>query len=121
MKATSYEIQLFEPRPGEIYTIETTAQLAEVPRRSILRYCKRRLVSSVVDPTRDGFYFDQRGIRRLRQIEAIRKDCNDPLSSIKVILDLMSEIKQLQRQILSRSGSPNGKSQNETSTSRRTT
>jgi len=113
-------IQLFEPPLDAVYTIEATAQLVDVPRRVIVHYCKRKLLSSVVDPARNGYRFNQQGIRTLRRIEGLRPLCRDTLGSIKIILDLMDEVQRLQRQILSRSGSANGKSQNETSTDRRT-
>src|SRR5438132_241641 len=88
-------IQLFEPPPDAVYTIEATAQLVGVSRRVILRYCKRGLLSSVMDPARDGYYFDQRGIRRLRHIEKLRPLCCDPLASIKIILELMDKADRL--------------------------
>src|SRR2546430_9567518 len=36
----SREIQLFEPPPGALYTIDATSRIVDVPRRTILIYCK---------------------------------------------------------------------------------
>jgi hypothetical protein len=41
----SREIQLFEPPPDAIYTIEATSHLVNVPRRTILVYCKHQLLA----------------------------------------------------------------------------
>jgi hypothetical protein len=38
-------LQLFDPPDDAVYTIEAAAQLAGVPRRTILLYCKHRLLS----------------------------------------------------------------------------
>jgi hypothetical protein len=38
-------LQLFEPEPEAMYTIEAAARLAQVPRRRILIYYKHGLVS----------------------------------------------------------------------------
>ena len=43
-------LQLFEPDPQTVYTIEATAHFVDMPRRTILVYCKLGLVSPVVDP-----------------------------------------------------------------------
>jgi DNA-binding transcriptional MerR regulator len=118
-EAPGREIQLFEPPRNAVYTIEATAQLLDVPRRRILRYYRHKLISSVVDPIRDGFYFDQRGIRRLRRIEELRPLCRETLGSIRIILDLTDEIERLQIESLSPRHSANGNSKSESSTTRR--
>ena len=118
-KEPSRDIQVFEPPFDAVYTIEATAQIVDVPRRTIVRYCQRRLVAPAVDPVRTGFYFDREGIRRLRRIEELRPLCRDTLASIKIILDLMDEVARLNANSFSREQSGNGKSQNQMSTSRR--
>jgi hypothetical protein len=54
---TSQAIQLFEPDPDAIYTLEVAERLAHVPRRRIVVYYKHGLVSPVADPAYGGFYF----------------------------------------------------------------
>ena len=62
-------IQVFEPAPDAVYTIEAAEHLAHVPRRLIAIFCKYRLVSPVDDPANNGFYFNEEGIRTLRRID----------------------------------------------------
>jgi len=88
-------IERFEPPPDALYTIETTAHLVDLPRRTILLYCKHGLISSAVDPIGNGYHFDRGAIRDLRRIEGLRSVCRDELAGIKIILDLMNEIERL--------------------------
>jgi len=90
-----HALQLFEPDPQTIYSIEAKARLVNLPRHAILVYCKYGLVSSVVDPDRGGFYFDDKAIRLLRRIEYLRTACGISLLGIKSILDLMDEVERL--------------------------
>ena len=87
-------LQLFDPPADAVYTIEAAAQLAGVPRRTILVYCKHRLVSPLLDTA--GYSFDGNGIRSLRRIEALRTVCGDDFAGIRIILDLTKELERLQ-------------------------
>jgi DNA-binding transcriptional MerR regulator len=93
----SRAIQLFEPPEDAIYTIDATAHLVGVPRRTILVYCKHQLLSPVINiNSRDGGYrFDRDGVHALRRIEALRAVCGDDLSGIKIIIDLTKELEHL--------------------------
>ena len=91
----SQAIQLFEPPEDAIYTIDATAHLVGVPRRTILVYCKHQLLSPVINRTDGGYCFDRDGVHALRRIEALRAVCGDELSGIKIILDLTKELERL--------------------------
>ena len=91
----SREIQLFEPPANAVYTIDSAAHLAHVPRRSIAVYYKHGLVSSTVDPARNGYYFDKEAIRTLQRIEDLRTVCRNDLAVVKMILDLTNEVERL--------------------------
>jgi DNA-binding transcriptional MerR regulator len=91
----SNALQLFEPAPNTAYTIGSAARLAHMPRRRIVIYCKRGLVSAMVDPARNGYYFDKEAILTLQRIENLRTVCGNDLSGIKIILDLMNEVDRL--------------------------
>jgi MerR family transcriptional regulator/heat shock protein HspR len=95
VKAPSFEIELFDPPADALYSIETTAQLSGVPRRAILVYCKRRLISPVLGAADRGYSFDREGIRALRRIEALRPICGDDLAGIKIILELTTALERL--------------------------
>ena len=92
----SHEIQLFDPPPDVIYTIEATAHFTGVPRRTILVYCKHRLLSPIKDAANGGYSFNRDDIRTLRRIEALRLICGNDLAGIKIILDLAAALERLQ-------------------------
>jgi DNA-binding transcriptional MerR regulator len=131
-EAPSHEIELFDPPPDAIYTIEATARLVDVPRRTILLYCKHRLLSPVINAADRGYSFDRTSIQALRRIEALRPICGDDLAGIKIILDLTDALERLRSEMRSmpQTGAPGSEeettqrtkyfvSQNESKTNRR--
>jgi DNA-binding transcriptional MerR regulator len=99
MESPSREIQLFEPPPDAAYTIEETSRLVNVSRRTILVYCKHRLLSPVAAD--HGYYFDRDAIRGLRRIEALRTMCGHDFVGIKIILDLTAALERSQSDVRS--------------------
>ena len=93
---TSRWLQLFDPPTDTVYTIEAAAQMTGVPRRTILVYCKHRLLAPLFDRGAEGYCFDGDGIRSLRRIEALRTVCGDDFAGIRIILDLTKELERLQ-------------------------
>src|SRR5213075_2705258 len=98
-QARSREIQLFEPPSGALYTIEATSRIVDVPRRTILVYCKYRLLSPAPTTDDHGYYFNGNAVRTLRRIEALRTVCGDDLAGIKIILDLTAALERLRSDI----------------------
>jgi DNA-binding transcriptional MerR regulator len=94
-RAPSHEIQLFEPPPGAVYTIEATSRLVNVSRRTILVYCKHQLLSPATVTADQGYYFDRDGIYALRRIEALRTVCGEDFAGIKIILELTGALERL--------------------------
>src|SRR5437867_10532886 len=92
----SRAIQLFEPPADAVYTIDATCRLVDIPRRTILVYCKHHLLSPATVTVDHGYYFDSDAIRTLRRIEALRTVCGDDFAGIKIILDLTKELEHLQ-------------------------
>jgi DNA-binding transcriptional MerR regulator len=95
----SREVQLFEPLDDALYTIETTSRIVDVPRRTILVYCKHHLLAPATTTVDQGYYFDGDAIRTLRRIEALRTVCGDDLAGIKIILELTAALERLRRDI----------------------
>src|SRR5437764_15252647 len=62
VEAPSRALQLFDPPADAVYSIEAAAKLAGVPPRSILVYCKHRLLSPLIDAEVEGYSFDGDGI-----------------------------------------------------------
>ena len=94
-------IQLFEPDPGIVYTIEEAAHIAHVPRHAILVYCKHGLISPAADPDSCGYYFDEEAIRTLRKIGYLQTACDVNLNGVRVILNLMKEVEKLREEVRS--------------------
>jgi DNA-binding transcriptional MerR regulator len=92
-------IQRFEPRPDVVYSLETTAHLAQVTRRAILVYCNHGLVSPVRDPREAGYYFDDAAIRALQHIAFLRNHCDINLRGTRIIMELIDEVKRLQNEL----------------------
>jgi DNA-binding transcriptional MerR regulator len=93
-------LQLFEPPADAVYTIDATAHLVDLPRRTILVYCKHGLVSPATGGD-DGYYFDRAAIHALRRISSLRAVCGNDWSGIKIILDLMNELERLHSEMRS--------------------
>lgn len=106
--APSHEIELYEPPEAAIYTIEATAHLLDLPRRTIVVYCRHRLLSPIVGASDRSFFFDREGIRALRRIEALRTICGNDFAGIKLILDLTEELERLQTRLRSLSQNNSG-------------
>ena len=66
----SREIQLFEPPENAVYTLDATAHLVGVPRRTILVYCKHRLLSPVINGRYGGYCFDRDAVHVLRHMRS---------------------------------------------------
>ena len=94
-------LQLFDPSPGIVYSIEQASQLAQVSRRRILIYCKQRLLSPMADPDVAGYWFDADGLRTLKRIEELRALCDEPLAGVGLILDLVREVQRLRNEMRS--------------------
>ena len=88
------EIQLFEPPSGALYTIEAASRIVDVPRRTILVYCKDHLLSPATNKADHGYYFDRDAIRALRRIEALGLFAAT-ICGIRIILDLTAVLERL--------------------------
>jgi DNA-binding transcriptional MerR regulator len=93
-------LQLFEPEPRAVYTIETAAHLAQVSRRMILVYCKHGLISPVTEPRKRGYCFSGNAVCALRRIQKLRNVGGINLAGIKVILNLSNEVERLRSEVM---------------------
>src|SRR5438445_10904205 len=91
----SQAIQLFEPPEDAIYTIDATAHLVGVPRRTILVYCEHQLLSPVINGRDGGYCLDRVGVHVLRSIAALRVVCGLVISSMITILVLTTDLERL--------------------------
>jgi DNA-binding transcriptional MerR regulator len=95
----SREIQLFEPSSDAVYTVEEAAHFADVPPRTILVYCRHRLLLPVINVSDRSYSFDCESIRSLRRIETLRTICGNDFAGIKIILDLTNELEYLRSEV----------------------
>ncbi|MEN6335853.1 MAG: MerR family transcriptional regulator [Phycisphaerales bacterium] len=95
----SRAMELFEPKPNVLYSLDATAVLAGVPRRSIVIYCRAGLVRPVVQPPYGAMEFTEEAIYALRRIERLRTVQGLDLASIKVLLDLLDEVERLRAEV----------------------
>ena len=98
-KVPAEALQLFEPDPDVIYTIETAANLTHVGRHSILVYYKHGLLSSVQAPQSGGYYFNDESIRSLRRIEHLHNTLGINLEGTRMIIALANEVERLRNEV----------------------
>ena len=95
-----HTIQILEPDPQTVYTMEATTLLADVPRHTILVYYKYGLISPVMDPeSAGGYYFNDEAILLLRHIKYLRATEGINLPGIKMILNLSRQVESLQTEL----------------------
>jgi DNA-binding transcriptional MerR regulator len=97
--SSSRELQLFEPPPDAVYTIEATSHFGNVSRRTILLYCKHNLLAPAITTPDHGYYFDGNAIRALRRIEALRTVCGEDFAGIKIILELTAALERVRSEL----------------------
>jgi DNA-binding transcriptional MerR regulator len=88
-------LQRFEPDRDAIYTIDSAAHLAGMPRHQILVCCKHGLVSPLIDQDYGTYLFDTQAIRTLQRIRYLHQECGINLPGIQMILQLMEEVERL--------------------------
>jgi DNA-binding transcriptional MerR regulator len=92
-------IELFQPKPNVLYSLDATAHLAGVSRRSILIYCRAGLVQPVVQPPYGVLEFTEEAIYVLRRIEHLRTVEGLDIAWIKTLFDLLDEVERLRAEL----------------------
>ena len=92
-------LELFQPEPSVLYSLNATAHLAGVPRRSILIYCRAGLVRPVVQPPYGVLEFTEESIYTVRRIEHLRTVHGVDLDLLKTLFDLLAEVERLRAEV----------------------
>ena len=92
-------VEAHDPQPGVLYTLDGVVHLTGVSRRSVLLYCKSGLVRSRQDPEIGAMVFDDEAIYTIRQVEYLRAHRDINLDGIRMIFELMHEVRRLQDEI----------------------
>jgi DNA-binding transcriptional MerR regulator len=95
----SIAMELFQPKPNVLYSLDETARLAGVPRRSILIYCRAGLIRPVVQPPYGVMKFTEEVIYTIRRIEYLRTVHGLDLAWLKIMFDLLDEVERLRAEL----------------------
>ena len=94
-----HALEIYEPHPNVLYSLEATAHLARVPRRSVLIYCRAGLLRPVFQPPHGVMGFTEEAIYAIRRIEKLRAVHSMDVSCIKTMFDLLDEVERLRTEI----------------------
>jgi len=92
-------LEMFQPEPNVLYSLDAAAHLAGVPRRSILIYCRAGLVQPVFQPPYGVMGFTEEAIHTVRRIEHLRALHRIDLAWVKVLFDLANEVERLRAEV----------------------
>jgi len=92
-------LELFQPKTNIRYSLDVAAHLAEVPRRSIVIYCRAGLVRPIVQPPNGVMEFTEEAIYTIRQIEYLKSVHGLDLAWIKTMFDLREEVERLRTEL----------------------
>lgn len=98
-RPASLSIEVYQPQPNVLYSLDVAAHLAGVPRRSVLIYCRARLVRPVFQPPYGVMAFTEETIHTVRQIENVRAVHGLDLAWLKTIFDLLDEVERLRAEV----------------------
>jgi DNA-binding transcriptional MerR regulator len=93
---TGQSLEMREPQPGALYSLEAVVQLTGVSRRSILVYCKSGFIQARQSSDAEPMTFDDEAIYTIRRIDHLRSERGINLEGIRMILGLWNELRQLQ-------------------------
>jgi len=95
----AFALEVFQPDPNVVYTLDVTAHLAGVSRRSILAYSRAGLVRPLFQPPYGIMVFTEEAIYTLRRIEHVRTVHGIDVALIKTIFGLLDEVERLRGEV----------------------
>ena len=94
-----FALDVFQPKPNVFYSLDATAHLAGVSRRSILIYCRAGLVQPLFQPPYSIMTFTEEAICTVRKIEHLRIVRGIDVNLIKAMFDLVDEVDRLRAEV----------------------
>jgi len=94
-EVSSMALELYQPKPNDLYSLEVAAYLAGVPRRYILIYCRAGLVQPCFQPPYGVMAFTEEAIHAVRRIEYVRAAHGIDVAWIKPLIELFEELDRL--------------------------
>jgi len=98
-KPSVLALELFQPNPDVLYSLDATAHLAGVSRRSVLICCRAGLVRPVFQPPHGMMAFTEEAIYTVRRIADVRAAHGIDVSWIKTMFDLLDEVERLRAEV----------------------
>jgi len=92
-------LELFQPDPNVLYSLDAAAHLAGVSRRSMLVYCRAGLVRPVLLPPYGAMAFTEEAIHAVRRIERARAVHDVDVAWLKTLVDLLDEVEHLRAEV----------------------
>jgi len=87
-----YSLEIFVPRPGELYDLGAAAAMACVPRRIVLLYVRAGLVAAEVLPPYGVLAFTEDAIYAIRRVEQVRRLHGVDIGLLTALFQLLVEI-----------------------------
>jgi DNA-binding transcriptional MerR regulator len=92
-------LELFQPKPNVLYSLDAAALLAGISRRSILVYCRAGLVRPVLQTPYGMMEFTEEAIHTIRRIYYLRTVHGLDLPLLKTMFDLLDEVDRLRAEL----------------------
>jgi hypothetical protein len=97
--AAVFAIELFQPNPEALYSLDTVAHLTGASRRSIMVYCRAGLLRPVFQPPYGRLAFTGEAICTARRIQNVRTICGAGAGWLKVMLEVLGEVERLRAEV----------------------
>ncbi|RME93630.1 MAG: hypothetical protein D6766_07785 [Verrucomicrobia bacterium] len=88
-----------ESNAPDCYPLDVLAELAELPRRRILLYCRHGFLEPTGDPDAEGWRFDVDALRRIRRLEHWRVTLGLNMRALKVFAEMYAELERLREEV----------------------
>ena len=92
-------LELFQPDPNVLYSLDAAAHLAGVSRRSFLIYCRAGLVRPVFQPPYGVMEFTEDAIYTVRRMEHLRTVHRSDLAWLNTVSKLLNEVERLRAEL----------------------
>ena len=92
-------VEVFQPHPNTLYSLDVAAHLACVPRRAVLIYCRAGLVRPVLLPPYEAMAFSEEAVYAIRRIEHLRIAHGANFALIKTLFELLGEVERLRAEV----------------------
>jgi len=94
-----HAVEVWQPQPEVLYSLDAMVHLAGATRHSILIYCRAGLVQPVLQPPYGVMTFTEEAVYTVRRIERLRSVHRLDVAWIKTIFALLGEVERLRAEV----------------------